>query len=77
MSQAQGKRSLCEQLSEGCDAVAINYTHNVLSTHAVHRSHNYVLIAFFMVALWNRETIYIFMLWFVLLLLSFFFFFLA
>jgi len=29
---------------------------------------------FFMVALWNRETIYIFMLWFVLLLLSFFLF---
>ena len=29
--------------------------------------------AFFMVALWNRETIYIFMLWFVLS--SFFFFF--
>ena len=33
---------------------------------------------FFMVALWNRETIYIFMLWFLLLLSSFsFFFFLA
>jgi len=30
---------------------------------------------FFMVALWNRETIYIFMLWFVLF--FFFFFFLA
>jgi len=32
-----------------------------------------VRFSFFMVALWNRETIYIFMLWFVLL-LSFFFF---
>jgi len=31
----------------------------------------------FMVALWNRETIYIFMLWFVLLLSSFFLFFLT
>ena len=30
----------------------------------------YVLMFFFMVALWNRETIYIFMLWFVLLLSS-------
>ena len=27
----------------------------------------FVVIALFMVALWNRETIYIFMLWFVLL----------
>ena len=34
------------------------------------------LFPFFMVALWNRETIYIFMLWFVLsfFLLSFYFF---
>ena len=31
-------------------------------------------MSFFMVALWNRETIYIFMLWFVLLLLLSFFF---
>jgi len=31
--------------------------------------------ALFMVALWNRETIYIFMLWFVLLSSFFFFFF--
>jgi len=29
------------------------------------------MTTFFMVALWNRETIYIFMLWFVLLLLFF------